>query len=214
MPVLLDCNFIVDSTNPDGVRSLKGPGIEAVYMHTGTTPSAENPNPAAGYAVIKFQDNYKRLFGVYGGTVSPTSGSSLLVASAGLSVGAVYVITILGTTSTAQWNALGVPVGTTPAVGVAFVAKATSATGTGAVQLPLATGAGVLVADVIGNTNLQLNSSLPNIAGQQSGSYAIVRFLGATNSSTTTLVAKAPANETVVQLSFYLSNSKIQVQGE
>lgn len=35
-PVLIDCNFIVDSTNGNGygTRSLKGQGVEAVYMNT------------------------------------------------------------------------------------------------------------------------------------------------------------------------------------
>jgi len=48
-PVLIDCNFIVDSTNGNGYgnRSLKGQGVEAVYMHssaslTGTVTSASN----------------------------------------------------------------------------------------------------------------------------------------------------------------------------
>ncbi len=46
-PVLIDCNFIVDSTNGNGlgVRALKGQGVRAVYMHTtasmtGTVTSA------------------------------------------------------------------------------------------------------------------------------------------------------------------------------
>jgi hypothetical protein len=35
-PVLLDCNFVVDSTNGNGlgIRNLKGPGIANVFMHT------------------------------------------------------------------------------------------------------------------------------------------------------------------------------------
>lgn len=46
-PVLVDCNFIVDSTNVNGlgISSLKGPVVHAVYMHTSATPSAGNPNP-------------------------------------------------------------------------------------------------------------------------------------------------------------------------
>jgi hypothetical protein len=158
-PVLLDCNFVVDNSNAAGISGLKGGGIQNVWMHTTTTPSSGSPNPAAGYAVIQFQDNYKRYF--WGGCQmqSPNSGSSLLVASAGLTVGQPYVITILGTTSAAQWIALGVPRGITPAVGVAFVAAATSATGTGAVQVPLATGSGILAVDLVGDSALTINSS-------------------------------------------------------
>lgn len=41
-PVLIDCNFIVDSTNPSGIRSLKGPTVANVYMQS-SAPSAKNP---------------------------------------------------------------------------------------------------------------------------------------------------------------------------
>src|ERR1035437_813529 len=52
-PVLLDCNFVVDSTNANGlgIRSLKGPQIRNVFMHTtaelpGTgNNGVKNPNP-------------------------------------------------------------------------------------------------------------------------------------------------------------------------
>lgn len=50
-PVLIDCNFIVDPANGNGYgnRTLKGQGVQAVYMHstasiTGTTSSSVNPN--------------------------------------------------------------------------------------------------------------------------------------------------------------------------
>jgi hypothetical protein len=48
-PVLIDCNFIVDAANGNGygVRTLKGQGVQAVYMHstaalTGTVTSGSN----------------------------------------------------------------------------------------------------------------------------------------------------------------------------
>ena len=43
-PVLLDCNFVVDSTNGNGlgIRSLKGPAVANVYMQS-SAPSAKNP---------------------------------------------------------------------------------------------------------------------------------------------------------------------------
>ncbi|MES1988074.1 MAG: hypothetical protein V4440_08605, partial [Pseudomonadota bacterium] len=134
MPVWLDCSFTVDDSNANGITGLVGPGIQAVYMHTATTPSAGNPNPAAGIAIVQFQDNYFKSYHLVGGQVSPASGSSILVASAGTVATTTYQITILGTTTTAGWQSLGLPVGITPAVGVPFVATATTtATGTGAV---------------------------------------------------------------------------------
>src|ERR1017187_7071420 len=47
-PVLLDCNFVVDSQNANGlgIRSLKGPGIAHVFMHTAhPAENTGNPNP-------------------------------------------------------------------------------------------------------------------------------------------------------------------------
>lgn len=212
-PVLLDCNFTVDATAAAGTTLLKGAGIQNVWMHS-SSPSAANPNPASGYAVIQFQDNYKSYF--MGGFQmhGPNTGSNLLIASAGLTVGQVYVISVLGTTSAAQWIVLGVPRGIVPAVGVAFVAQATSATGTGAVQLAAASGSGILDIDIIGVAGTTLNSLAAQVSGISSGSYMILRFLAATNSSTTTLIATAPAAGTKVRMSFYMTDSNILVQGE
>lgn len=176
-PVLLDCNFVVDNSNAAGITSLKGGGIQNVWMHTTTTPAVGNPNPAAGYAVVQFSDNYKTYFWGGGQIQSPNSGSNLLVASAGLTVGLPYVISVLGTTSLAQWQVLGVPVGITPAIGVVFIAKATSCTGTGAVQLAAAAGAGISSIDILGNPNQSINSSAAQVLGSSSGAYMILRFL-------------------------------------
>lgn len=50
-PVLIDCNFIVDAANGNGYgnRTLKGQGVQAVYMNstaaiTGSVSSSSNPN--------------------------------------------------------------------------------------------------------------------------------------------------------------------------
>jgi len=49
-PVLIDMNFIVDSTNGNGlgIRSLKGPTVANVYMQTTATPAKGNPLVASG----------------------------------------------------------------------------------------------------------------------------------------------------------------------
>lgn len=220
MPVLLDCNFIVDATNGNGlgIRSLKGPAVQNVFMHTSSTPGPgnsnpstpsiviTNPNPASGTIVVQLQDNYNRSFSGFNAIISPASGASLLVASAGLTVGVAYIITILGTTTTAQWNALGVPAGVTPAVGVSFIAKATSATGTGAVQITAAAGSGVASIETVGDPNLSIAPS--PTANQGFGSQIILQcrdYAGA---------IVAPAAGTVISLSFYLSNSSVTVMGE
>lgn len=104
-PVLIDCNFIVDATNGNGlgVRGLKGQGVRNVFMHTSATPGKGvggylNPNPAVGYALIQLHSNYNRYLGGFSGFVSPTTGSALNIssASAALTAGKPYVITSVG----------------------------------------------------------------------------------------------------------------------
>ena len=71
---ILDCSFIVDSANPNGlgIRSLKGSGrVAKVFMHTSATPAAGNPNPVAG----------------------PGSGSLNLGSAANFAIGAYSAIT-------------------------------------------------------------------------------------------------------------------------
>lgn len=208
MPVLLDCNFVVDSTNGNGlgIRSLKGPMIKNVYMHTSASPAAGNPNPASGTIVVQLADNFNRSLSGFNAIVSPVSGSPLLVASAGLTVGVAYVIVSLGSTTTAAWHALGVPAGVAPAVGVAFIAAATSALGTGAVEITAAAGSGIASIETVGDPNLSIAPD-PS-AAQGYGAQIILQcrdYAGA---------LAAPANGSVISLAMYLSNSSIQIQGE
>lgn len=174
---LIDCKFSVLSTDPTGVTGLKGGLISSVYMHS-SAPSAVNPNPAVGYVQVNLGDNFAGLYGVESSIVSPNSGASLLIASAGLSVGLVYTITIMGTTTQAAWHGLGVPAGVTAAVGVSFIAQATSALGTGAVQVPATAGSGVGKLELMGTPNLQLASSNPK-QGAGYNPYLIFRFMAA-----------------------------------
>lgn len=104
-PVLIDCNFVVDATNGNGlgVRSVKGQGVANVFMHTSATAGRGpngylNPNPASGYALIQLKSNYNRYLGGFNGFVSPVTGSNILIDSttAGLTAGVPYVITAVG----------------------------------------------------------------------------------------------------------------------
>jgi hypothetical protein len=194
----IDATFIVDSTNGNGlgVRSVKGNGIAAVYMHTSATPAASNPNPASGYIIVQLASNWLGYVGGYSGFVSPLSGSSINVTSA-LTPGNPYVITSAGTTTAAGWQSLGLPLGLTPSPGQSFIAiTATPTTGTGTVQAPLATGSGTLYTDIVGDPNQSVSAT--------GGAQLLIRVLGATSSSTTTLVATAPANNTVIGMRFVM----------
>lgn len=212
-PVLLSCNFVVDSTNGNGlgIRSLKGAGIANIFMHTTSTPGrgtglALNPNPAAGVIVVQLQNNYNRYLSGFSGQVSPVSGSPLTSTTAHTA----YVIVSLGTATLAQWQAAGLPVGMTPAVGAAFVAIATGTIG-GSAAVEVASVSGIQLIEVVGDPNQTMNNS--NIY-QNGGGQMVLQCLGATNSSTTTLIAKAPADGSVVSLNFYLSNSSVAVSGQ
>lgn len=196
---VLDCSFIVDSANGNGlgIRSLKPSGrIASVYMHTSSTPAAGNPNPESGIIVVTLQDNYNRYLGGYSGFSGPLSGSTI---TSGLSVGNPYVIVSLGASTAAQWQTAGVPSTITPAVGVSFIAAATSIAGGGAVQAPAAAGAGVDHIEVIGDPNL-MNSTGALVTGAGTGMQLILAAYKNT-------VLTAPADGTVIGLNFYMNNS-------
>ena len=102
-PVWIDCNFVVDSANGNGlgIRSLKGAGVRNVFMHTSATPGKGaggylNPNPAVGYAIVQLQNNYNRYCGWFNGVIPALSGSSLAINASALTIGAPYVITSVG----------------------------------------------------------------------------------------------------------------------
>jgi hypothetical protein len=210
-PVLLSCNFIVDSTNGNGfgVRSLKGEGIAKVYMNTSATPVAGNPNPAAGIILVQFTDTYARYLSGFSGFVSQV-GTSVTATT----IHTIATITSLGTATLAQWTAVGLPKGAVPQVGLSFIATASATIGGSATVAPPATaGSGITSIEAVGDpsttisapTALQSNDVQP--IGQVAGGYLILRCMA---SGTQT----APANNSVCGLSFYLSNSSNTVKSQ
>lgn len=211
-PVLLSCNFIVDSTNGNGlgIRSLKGGGVANVYMNTSSSALAGNPNPASGLIMVQLTQTYSRYLGGFGGFVSPLNGSN----STSTTANVANVITSLGTASLAQWRARGLPTGVVPAVGVGFVATSSGVIGgSAAVQLALAGGAGIGDLEVIGDPNQTIISPMPlqpsqiQPIGPSAGGYLLLRCM---QNGTLT----APANGSVCSLSFYLSNSSVLTAGQ
>lgn len=206
-PVLLDCNFIVDSTNGNGlgIRSLKGPAVQSVFMHTSSTPAAGNPNPASGIIVVTLADNYNRYYGGFSGQVSPIGSTTTSTVA-----NTAYVVTSLGTSTAAEWTAVGFPseylntATNLPNVGASFIATASSSIGGSATVAPsAAAGSGIDHIEVLGDVNQTISSSQPQTQGAQ----LILQcfFEGAIT---------APANGTAIALSFYLGNSSILIQGE
>lgn len=188
MPTLLDCNVVIGASG--AVGTITGSGIKSVT------------NLATGVYQVQFLDNYYRYFGGVFNIQSPTTGGN--VASGSLTPGSMYVITALGTTN---WQTAGLPQGITAAIGQPFLCASTaSGTGTAA----LVGSSGITTIEVVGNTSLmQGPQGVPN-----QGGYATVQCLGATNSSTTTLIPTNPASGSVLYMAFYLSNSSVLLQGE
>lgn len=205
-PIKIDCNFVVDSSNGNGlgIRSLKSNGwIRNVFMHTSSTPGSNNgmtnPNPASGYVMVQFKQNFNIYLGGFSGFVSPVSGTSLTSVVAG----DAYTIVSLGTATLADWLAVGFPAGFTPAVGASFIATASqSIGGSAAVEAPSVSG--ITSLEVVGNVNETIANSAISTNG---GALLIAQFLGATSSSVTTLVPTAPANGSVVGMSFFFDQS-------
>lgn len=206
-PVLLDCNFVVDSTNGNGlgIRNLKGPAIKSVLMNTSATPAAGNPNPAAGTIIVQLQDNYNRSYSGFHAIVSPVSGTPLTATTIHIPAVIVSLGTATPAQSLADFRAVGLPLGVTPAIGVAFVPTASATIGhSAAVEIAAATGSSVASIETLGDPNTTI---APDPLLNQ-GSIIILQcrdYAGA-------LVA--PANGSVISLSFYLSNSSVMVQGE
>lgn len=116
-PVLIDCNFIVDSTNGNGrgIRSLKGQGVQQVFMHT----SAAFTGTSHTSTLID---------GISGGTASlvvgmPVQGSGI---AAGTTIASIVdsgsirlsAATSSSTTGSITYQAVGSP---NPAAGLAWV---------------------------------------------------------------------------------------------
>ena len=211
--VELSCNFVVDSTNGNGlgVRSIKSNGyVSNVFMHTSATPGTGdngivNPNPAAGFVLVQMKQNFNKYIGGFSGFVSQLSGSNLTSVTAGNA----YVITGLGTATAAQWSAKGLPPGLTATVGQSFIASATGTIGGSAtVKVPGVTG--IVAMEVVGDPNLSISNA--SIAAN-GGAWILVQLLGATNSSTTTLIPTAPPDGSVLGMSFVFDNSSVTVDG-
>lgn len=211
-PCEINCNFIVDSTNGNGlgIRSLKSNGyIRNVFMNTSSTPGLNdgmtNPNPQAGFAFVQMKQNFNYYLGGFSGYAAPLGSTG----TTSLTKGNVYAITTLGSTTVAQWQTAGLPLGLTPTVGQAFVAAATASLGgSGTVGVP--GNSQIVCVSVVGDPNQSIANS--NIA-QNGGAILLVQFLGATSVSNPTLIPTAPLNNSVVAMQFMFDGSSVTIDG-
>lgn len=180
-PQDINLTFTVTPTNGLGVTSVKSNGyVRNVFMHTSGSPTAHdgytNPNPAAGYFMIQFTNNFNYYLSNLLSVQAPASGSDVKIDNSALTAGLAYTITTVGNASLAQWQAVGLPAGMTPAVGVSFIATAVGAGSnvlTSMVQVPSTSG--IVAVEQIGSPGASLSSS--NIAAN-GGAWLIGQFMG------------------------------------
>lgn len=194
MPVLLDCNIAIGSTG--AVGTVKGPYVTSVTRL------------GVGAYQIKLNDNYSLAYNVMASlSVAPT-GSNINLTT-GLTIGQAYIITAVGTSTTANWQTAGLPAGITPAVGVGFVAI-TAAAGTGTGTVKAVAPSGIVTVEAVGNQSL---TSAPDPAVSQ-GAVILIQCYGSTSSSVTTLIPADPANGSTLFVEALMSNSSITINGE
>lgn len=219
-PIKIDLNFIVDSTNGNGlgIRSLKSNGyVRNVFMHTAETPGTGldgvvNPNPLPGFVIVQFKNNFNYYLGGFSGFVSPIVSPTTSTTS-GLTAGQAYVITVLGTTTLAEWQTIGLQPGLTPTVGQAFTAIATGTGGshTGKVGLPGVSK--ITSVEVVGDPNQSIaNSSI----AANGGAYLLLQCLGPTISTgayVSPFIPTAPADGSVMGMSAFFDGSSVSIDG-
>ena len=163
--ILLDCSFTVDPNNANGfgVSGLYGAYIGSVFMHTTASPGSVlngqvNPNPESGIIVVTLQENYAKLLDIHTSLISSVSGQAVVQISGGLTLAHPYVIDSVGSSTAANWQAVGLSPYITPASGVSFIASTASAgSGSGSVQVAVTSGIDHI--EVIGVSNLANNEA-------------------------------------------------------
>lgn len=139
---------------------------------------------AAGQYRLQVQDNYSKLLQFKASMQSPVTGGN--IAATALTPGLVYQITALGTTTQANWVTAGVPSGITAAVGVTFLAAATSS-GNGTAKLLGSSGINSI--ELLGSNINMLNNSPAGGSQPNLGGYIDFQCIG----STITVGAYTPA---------------------
>jgi hypothetical protein len=175
--------------------------LSAATVSKAVLPVGPGQVIGAGLIVVRLQDNYNTYLGGYAGFASPLTGVNISISGSGvLVVGQPYVIVSPGSSSQANWGAMGLPADIVPAVGVSFLASAAgSGTGSGVVQGINPNGSGIDHIEVIGDSNL-MNSTGAQVIGQGNGmEFILACYAGGQ--------VTAPTDGTVIGLNFYMNNS-------
>lgn len=191
---LLQGNFSIGATG--AVSDVQGNGISNVVRL------------AAGTYQIKLQDNYYRFIDFHASFTQPVTGAALNI-SDGLTSGTAYQIVSLGTSTDANWQAIGLPSPMVAQVGQAFVAT-TSSPGTGTGTVKALASADVMAIELMGNPQVMVTSPTPPYGTPE----LIFRTMDATAADDTALVPADPAEGSVCYFHILLRNSSIKGLGE
>lgn len=147
------------------------------------------------------------------GTLTFVSGSGATTALtfsnavAGYATGFTFALTV-SDTNLADWQAVGLPKGLTPTVGQSLVVPPGVTGAGGSTGTVIAAGiSGITSMEVIGDPNQSFSPQPQGVAGYttaHTGGWVLVQLLAPTSSSVTTLIPTAPANGSVVGMSFYV----------
>lgn len=141
------------------------------------------------------------------GTLTFVSGSGSTTALTfsnavtGFATGFTFAQTV-SDTNLQDWQGVGLPAGLIPTVNQSFIATATGSGGSTGTVYPAGV-SGITSIEVIGDANQSI-APQPYGPSPHVGGWILVQFLAATSSSVTSLVATAPANNSVVGMSFYV----------
>ncbi len=139
---------------------------------------------AQGVYQINLLNNFYRFLDFTAGFQSPPTGNTAVTA---ITPGLVYTIRTVGSTTQAQWETAGVPKGVPAAVGLPFLAAATSS-GSGTASTPAFSG--IDSVEVVGNPQDSINYA-PTSAAYP---YIVVQCVGPTASGDTTPLAVDPVS--------------------
>ncbi len=193
MPVSIDGLIAIGATGAPTIATNNAIGVASITRM------------AVGQYRIQLQDNYSKLLQFKATMQSPVTGAA--VAATALTPALVYQIVTMGTTTQANWVTAGLPTGVTAAVGVTFLAAATSS-GTGTAKVLGASG--ITAVEILSSNINMLKNAPANGIPINEGGFIDFQCLGATDASTTTLIAKDPADGSKILFEVVLSNSSIQ----
>lgn len=206
---------------PPLLGNAAAPGVAGLHYVQQTIASGATAATIGAALVLTIQNLASGISGVSSFTASGTTTVTVISTSTvsqlagipqdgAIATGFTFALTV-NDNNLADWNGVGLPKGLVPTIGQSFIATATgfgSSTGTvNAVGV-----SGITSMEIVGNPTLSLapqaQGGSPNVGG-----WVLVQLLGATNSSTTTLIPVAPAAGTNIRMCFMVDSKQSPSNG-